>query len=479
MSSGDGDSVLEKLLKRFRKDDTSQLREALSRMREQRIRDETRRRRTSADLEELSRAEEELSSELESPDIDVKRAEVLASRIKEIRQKETELLERIESIYNPRLERSTQIISYLERELEKAAEPTIEIAEEKYRESRRISENGEYFVGPRNGCDLVVFVHGLIGDYYRSWYPFARTLSRDKTFEKCDILLWGYPTSLVTPVPAPSIIGQRLITDLRLHHQVHPHIFLVGHSLGGIIILDAVTQALRNGLARAEHIGKLAHILLYGTPFHGSLIADVAQTLSKAANLAGVPAWLNQQVDSLAAGEYLQELLNDFNLRVYKPEIRPGDENAKLAIPFSVVAGESDIIVTRASAEGVFRGSEPYVVAGNHLTMKEPHHVGDSRYKVLSSILQRHITSCSPVMLPQVKAESPKKGGIGDTGTWRSVLDQQSMSVFSEISAAAAEVEKGNDGQIGKGDSGGIQRGRARTVKKAARPADARRKRNK
>jgi len=77
-------------------------REALILLKEARRRDESRRRRAMADLEELDRAEEELLEEGKG-DITDARKLMLARRVKEIRWKMQELNNRIENIYNKRL----------------------------------------------------------------------------------------------------------------------------------------------------------------------------------------------------------------------------------------------------------------------------------------------------------------------------------------------------------------------------------------
>jgi hypothetical protein len=96
-------------------------REALVLLKEARRRDESRRRRAMADLEELDRAEEELLEEGKG-DITDSRKLMLARRVKEIRWKMQELNNRIENIYNKRLKVLNEHVASLETILELTSE---------------------------------------------------------------------------------------------------------------------------------------------------------------------------------------------------------------------------------------------------------------------------------------------------------------------------------------------------------------------
>lgn len=96
-------------------------REALVLLKEARRRDESRRRRAMADLEELDRAEEELLEEGKQ-DITDARKLMLARRVKEIRWKMQELNNRIENIYNKRLKVLNEHVASLETILELTSE---------------------------------------------------------------------------------------------------------------------------------------------------------------------------------------------------------------------------------------------------------------------------------------------------------------------------------------------------------------------
>jgi hypothetical protein len=96
-------------------------REALILLKEARRRDESRRRRAMADLEELDRAEEELLEEGKG-DITDARKLMLARRVKEIRWKMQELNNRIENIYNKRLKVLNEHVASLETILELTSE---------------------------------------------------------------------------------------------------------------------------------------------------------------------------------------------------------------------------------------------------------------------------------------------------------------------------------------------------------------------
>lgn len=55
-------------------------------------------------------------------------------------------------------------------------------------------ERMKWYSPPQRHLDTVVFVHGILGHYVRTWGEFPKLLAEDEELPELDILLWGYRT---------------------------------------------------------------------------------------------------------------------------------------------------------------------------------------------------------------------------------------------------------------------------------------------
>ena len=51
-------------------------------------------------------------------------------------------------------------------------------------------------------------------------------------------------------------------------------LFFVGHSMGGLVILDGLTQEAKEGRAAERPAGATRYVVLYATPLNGSSVAS-------------------------------------------------------------------------------------------------------------------------------------------------------------------------------------------------------------
>ena len=149
--------------------------------------------------------------------------------------------------------------------------------------------------GQRKPASRIVLVHGIWNA--RSWLmPLARRL-RDAGFE---VEVFGYPSIVGGPEPAISA----LIDRLRGGGPVH----LVGHSLGGMIVLEAMRRAPDLPVQRA---------VCLGSPLCGSHAARslgrrrwMAPVLGRSGTLlqAGCPPWSGTVPVGMVAGNVARGL---------------------------------------------------------------------------------------------------------------------------------------------------------------------------
>lgn len=127
---------------------------------------------------------------------------------------------------------------------------------------------------------LIVFVHGLSGNGYRTWGKFPKYIFDDRSRDPIDVAVFDYFSGLRRRIRTrPSVrvfaevLAERLQELSRESDYDYDEIFLVAHSMGGLISMDAV----RNYLARRHEepglLRKLAGAVFIATPLNGSRFA--------------------------------------------------------------------------------------------------------------------------------------------------------------------------------------------------------------
>ena len=241
----------------------------------------------------------------------------------------------------------------------------------------------------RRGNDMVVFVHGLVGDAVTTWGRFPTLIATDPDLPDLDILLCGYRSRLVRWDPDISLTARRLISQLETEVESNARIFMVGHSMGGLVILSGLTAACRAGHARRRPTSNVAWVTLFASPVMGSQLAAGYKFLLNLLNLlpTRLITWFlsSGQVRQLATGPFVNELIEEVTTRLLCTEVESGDANAKRVTHVRVVVGDEDSVVEPTSAKGVFSRLPPKFVTGTHATIKEPADHRDSRYLALTS----------------------------------------------------------------------------------------------
>ncbi|KAB8067067.1 hypothetical protein BDV29DRAFT_163796 [Aspergillus leporis] len=149
----------------------------------------------------------------------------------------------------------------------------------------------------------IVFVHGLRGGRETTWKKkkWSTLWPRDvlpKDINHARILTWGYDANIVDffkPAGQTSIFGHalQLLSDLanqrRKEEEKNRPIIFLAHSLGGLVVKDALYQSHSEGIQPVVHNPRLARIktctigvIFAGTPHRG---ADKAKWATIAGHL--------------------------------------------------------------------------------------------------------------------------------------------------------------------------------------------------
>lgn len=246
------------------------------------------------------------------------------------------------------------------------------------------------FVPPDPTTDTIVFVHGLHGHFRDTWERMSKLLDQDPNLPLVDVLLWGYRATIFPGAHRLPKIGQALMSFVRDMTLPGTSLFFVGHSMGGLVILDGLSDEAENGRARRRPAGDTRYVVLYATPLTGSAVASaIASTVKWFPRLGYL--LLNGHLRELTRGPYCGRLTRRVSEHLYDPAIQPAEADIKVRLPIKGCVGYRDEVVQESSA-AFFRHHPPasYFETDTHVSVKEPTSRRDPRYKALHTPLAEH-----------------------------------------------------------------------------------------
>jgi pimeloyl-ACP methyl ester carboxylesterase len=258
----------------------------------------------------------------------------------------------------------------------------------------------------REGKEVVVFVHGLGGHFRDTWKKFPDLLDSDPDLPTMQILLAGYDA---TPAPWTNSIkseGQRFVSNLRSLFIRDEELFLVGHSMGGLVILHGLVQELIDTRAEVAPANAVRHVTLYASPVFG---AEIAAIVKAAAKLPILGEAVSTQLEDLAPGAFVNELISEVTDRIYSPTIAAGDASSKRKIQITACVGLKDLFVHPTSAKGVFKTPPPSYLDHDHFAVKEPESRTDLRYLPLKNMLEAHFIDWLDLWRAKLEAPATRR----------------------------------------------------------------------
>ncbi|WP_055713882.1 alpha/beta fold hydrolase [Streptomyces torulosus] len=206
----------------------------------------------------------------------------------------------------------------------------------------------------------VVFVHGFMSGP-ETWDTLGEFLAEDADLnEEVTPLRFKYATSLYKPNPMQSIpsfstVAESLKEFLDTEAENFGRLVLVGHSQGGLIIQRYLTVMLSE--QRGFDLQRIRRIVLFGCPNDGSEFGGILRKLL---------VRNNPQEHQLKP---FDEEIKNTRRAVLRNVVYAAPEAtaSTCRIPFTVFAGESDGIVTPASAQSVF--PEAAALPGDHFSI--------------------------------------------------------------------------------------------------------------
>lgn len=240
----------------------------------------------------------------------------------------------------------------------------------------------------------VVFVHGLRSSA-DTWSQFVRLIQSDADLDSVRLHTFEYATAFFSFHPARRIptfndIADSLRTFLECEIADGTDLVLVSHSQGGLVVQRYLARMLADG--RGRDLARIRRIVMFACPNAGSQIFALARR--------AVFGRRNPQERELRP---LEEAITDTQRTVLTRVVNATDvapDHCRIQI--YAYAGESDGVVTPASARSVF--PDVGVLPGDHFSIIEP----DSHQHRSYAVLKRHLLQPSwDERVPQPRISSP------------------------------------------------------------------------
>ena len=143
--------------------------------------------------------------------------------------------------------------------------------------------------------NLVLFIHGYTGHPEATWAKFPSLIRQvDQGFDSgFDVASFGYESHMVRNSQGIADIAGRLLTFIDAHAHENKNVFIIAHSLGGLVTRRFLIETFNN-LAQREFFKKIRDVHFIGVPHMGASRAPRAlQGIRK------INSWLRNYVGTV------------------------------------------------------------------------------------------------------------------------------------------------------------------------------------
>lgn len=288
---------------------------------------------------------------------------------------------------------------------------------------------------------LVVLVHGWSGDQSTTWgalpeilaggYGDTATLLWTRGI---NTLLYGYPTMFggrelerQARIFNSEIGLARRLCDCR-------HIYLVGHSMGALVITRALVTLLLTDAHDTEEgssLDSLASVVL---------LAPAFQLTAKFDSL--VASWGWGQLNEMREFSRFRETLNADILRLRR---NFPDRYAKVFIQRTAfILAEDDIVVNNSAVRSQFVDSKTFDLPGGHEGVVKVDTPNNETFRVLARLLQ----STSPIQLVQLPSKIDARISLDDIEIRQEEVFLGADSIIAKIVLTTADRSKVDDVEV-------------------------------
>ncbi|HEX9801142.1 MAG TPA: alpha/beta fold hydrolase [Thermoanaerobaculia bacterium] len=234
-----------------------------------------------------------------------------------------------------------------------------------------------------------LFIHGFTGHHEETWInastgaSFPGLLQADTELSDYDVFGFQYRTSAVSGESIKKIARQ-LADEIEQRMSRYEQIVVIAHSMGGLVAMHYILIQLR-----AARSLPIRGVMLYAVPINGSHLVSMAKAAGIALKFVvpragGLFGWLrgqNEQVSQLApASEFVQELNDEWALRVVNGGHSSEEAKRRSLLPVRVVTGTKDLVVREVSAKGTYGAIDWHPLDFGHVAVVKPEDATDPRY---------------------------------------------------------------------------------------------------
>ncbi len=146
-------------------------------------------------------------------------------------------------------------------------------------------ENSQAFFAYDNPNTLVIFVHGFKGSAIGTWSDFPEAVVNEVDFSKVDFIFYGYSTLEASAAFHAAAFKKFLVKTIEpvknniipasqgLQERSYSKIILVAHSLGALIVRQAIISACKNNY---DWLSKVS-LLLFAPAHTGARVQKLAK----------------------------------------------------------------------------------------------------------------------------------------------------------------------------------------------------------
>ena len=239
---------------------------------------------------------------------------------------------------------------------------------------------------------LIVFVHGFNSNKNDAWGQFPALLQGDDNFKDFNIHRFGYPTKLCGTVADIGSQGQLLASFLETiftsEQPKYRQVVLVGHSIGGLVILHALVKL--EGDSREPLRNQDLKVLTFGTPYIGVENTEVLRWFCD-----------NKQAKDLQVlNNGLGELSGQWDQRFNQGSGAEGRDTPQVHL-FRYWGIEDRLVARTSACSNSYTTCE--AVDGDHNSMVKPRDRDHLTYKKLKGVVAKQI-----VLIPKSSVDAVK-----------------------------------------------------------------------
>lgn len=240
-----------------------------------------------------------------------------------------------------------------------------------------------YYIGRRRGLHTICFVHGLTGHPLKTWGRFPELLRSDADVPEIDILMSGYKSRLLLHgVHNLLKLGIQLMSTFALQIKEGRRVHMVGHSMGGLVSLQALVTEMDAGRAQQRPASCVQFISLVASPVTGKVVLAIIKKTFV------VRRFFNRHLLALAGGSTAQQLIDSVKDHIYAP-VTEDARHRRISIRM-VMAGRDGAVDAqdKNAAKATFDKERVLELDFGHSSVKMPNSTGEDRYRAVAEDLK-------------------------------------------------------------------------------------------